>query len=204
MAALLVALAPAGQALTLLAHEPGPPTEVTVRVDEPPLEAAAGPNVTLSEAQVDRTRAPLDVPLGSWRGFVDATTLNASGTGTLLLADGTSGLVVPVQAPPSEGGRAQTPEGEEDGGRPEPGSREGPQTPETGGEATEPRSPAGTRSEEPAARPSEQGTTGDDEAGEPWSGLGSPVGVGLAGLAAGAFVVERWLARQGSRREPEP
>lgn len=204
VAALLVALAPAGQALTLLAHEPGPDTTVTVRVDDPPLEAEAIGNVTVADAEITGSRAPLDVPLGPWRGFANATTLNARGPGTLLLADGASGLVVPIEAPPSEGSRAQASEQREDGPRPEAGSREGPEAQRTGAEAAEPGSPTGPSTAE-ATNPREQGAArGDDEADEPLGGLGSPVAIALAALAAGAFVVERWLAGRGSRREPEP
>lgn len=197
----LLVLAPAGQALTLLAHEPGPPTEIALRVDEGPLVAQAVGNVTLDGDRIPASRTPIDAELGPWRGFANVTRLDATGPGTLLLADDASGLLVPLPPPPTEdeGEPASTPAGSEEDG--ETSSTESTETAEATETASEePSSPRAPSASPPSNRPSEEASApGRDDPDEAWGGLGSPIGVALAALAAGAFVVERWLDREGSQ-----
>lgn len=185
LAALLAA--PTAHGLTLLNRDPGSPERFRVHVDEPPLRGEADANVSLAETEIGAELEPLDVETGPWRGYANVTSLNATGTGWLVLADGASGLAVHLDEQPSSEEANASAERE-----PEP--------------ADEPRSADEGREEpssEPAGEPSsssERTEASSRDAAEeaPTSeaeGPPSPAVLVLTALAVGAFLVDRLLAR---------
>lgn len=202
---LLVATAPATSALTLLDHDEGTPTRIVVRVDEGPLRGNADPNVSLANASVDADWSRLDVARQDWRGFANATQLEASGEGWLVLADGASGVAVALEAPEgTQGSNGSPPEEAQTSSRdPEAGSdassEPGSATTPAEGHPNASRSSAsspGTDDGEPGPRAADRSQHPGPEGGPAWT---SPLAIALAVLAVGAFLVERW-----TRREEDP
>lgn len=194
-AAVLVLLASAApvHALSLLdqrSDEEG--LQLRVRSAGPLQVSALAGNLTLDGTSLEEART-LEAEGGTWRGFENVTRLHVDGTGLLLVAHGGTGLIFPVDPPPDgdDGSRPDGPAPGEDRGqgpsedtnRSVPGSttaapgeddgRPGPRT--AGGQA-----------------PSSQPKEADDEGDRGPSIPRHPVAIGLALLAIGAFLVERW------------
>lgn len=196
LVAVLVLASPV-QGLTLLDPDPEEPGQLRLRVDQPPLEAQrlAG-NLTLEHADLGSELAAIDVPTSSWRGFENVTTLAVHGTGTLLVADHASGLLVHVDPPAEEPGsdeeaHASPADAGTGSGAEATGEENGSQS-ETASDPSPTKAPG---AHEP--RSTQEATSEGGQEGGPGLPVG-PIPVLLAGLAAGAFLVER-LTRAGSK-----
>lgn len=96
--AALVALSTGCQALTLLGGDPGTNGTLRVQVEVGSLEAAVRGNASLEDHEPGPRLASIPVQTEAWRGFPNVTVLEPTGEGWLILADGRSGLLVPVDA----------------------------------------------------------------------------------------------------------
>lgn len=206
-------LATPAQGLTLLEDvDEGQHRRLRLRVDQPPLEAEASPNVTLADANASPELSRLEVPLREWRGFENTTTINASGAGRLLLVDEASGIEVSLEpnASSSPTHNASSPDGQETNASQRSSSpssekpeRESPgSSPSAEGENAEASGhPSGSGAPPRAAASDEElEPETDEEGGE--DPLGQPAAIALALLAVGAFLVERLMARRHDEDPP--
>lgn len=207
---LIVGTASTVHGLTLFAHEVSShEVHLHVRVDEGNLTARslAGTN-EVNGQELDQSPRRIDASMTSWRGFDNVTELEIVGEGTVLVYDGSSGLIVPVPTATNEG-RPTNSSGGQDGSSPTNATPNA--TASRGGDATGDID-AGQQEEDPLT--SSNSGKGD---GSPLAGLSTegqndeaedegvasePVAVALTVLAVGAFAVER-LVSSGSR-EGEP
>lgn len=202
---LIVGTASTVHGLTLFDHEAkSHEVHLRVRVDEGNLTARslAGTN-EVNGQELDQSPRRIDASMTSWRGFDNVTELEIVGEGTVLVYDGSSGLIVPVPTRMDEQSSNNSSAGQADppaNATPNAtASRDEIPTGDHNGSQQDADSLASSSSGEGDGRGlGSLPTSGHSDEAEEEGVASEPVAVALTVLAVGAFAVERLVSSGGS------